>query len=98
MPADFNFMLDFGAASTQPARGTTRVTGITQLNLKNADDNNSTVYSDQPITAGNNSYEKFVFCLWELKYCKCCNISRDFSWEYRCCDRWNSKYIPKQKG
>lgn len=58
--ASFQFCEDNGAAVGSPARGTTRTTGVSQLNWKSADDVNS-VYSTVPVTAGQNSYEKNQF-------------------------------------
>src|SRR6185369_10041100 len=43
-----------------PAKGTTRTTGMTDNNWKNIDDS-TTAYSSSPITAGNNSYERWMF-------------------------------------
>lgn len=40
--------------------GTTRTTGVSQVNWKNTDDV-ATAYSSSPITAGNNSYSKYQF-------------------------------------
>jgi hypothetical protein len=60
MPAIFFFGEDNGASSGSPLRGTTRTTGVTQVNWKNTDDV-ATVYSTSPIAAGNNSFEKFQF-------------------------------------
>lgn len=60
MAANTTFFTDNGAAAGNPASGTTR-TVVTDFNWKNIDDA-STVYSSSPITAGNNSYEKFLFC------------------------------------
>jgi hypothetical protein len=60
MPAVFFFGEDNGASTGAPLRGTTRTTGVTQVNWKNTDDV-ATVYSTSPIAAGNNSYEKFQF-------------------------------------
>src|SRR6266498_53140 len=57
--ATFTFYTDNGAAVGNPASGTTR-TVVTDFNWKNIDDA-STAYSASPITAGNNSFEKFLF-------------------------------------
>jgi|SRR5579859_949011 len=60
MPATFDWEADTGAATGSPAKGTTRTTGITDNNWKNIDDS-TTAYSAAPITAGNNSYERWTF-------------------------------------
>lgn len=63
MASTFQFCEDNGAALGNPARGTTSTTGISNFNLKNIDDT-STTYSSVPITAGNNSYSKYIWGLW----------------------------------
>ncbi len=60
MAATFEFEEDNGAASGSPAKGTTRTAARTEANWKNIDDS-TTTYSSQPITAGNNSYQKNQF-------------------------------------
>lgn len=60
MAATFDWQEDTGTATGSPAKGTTRTTGITNVNWKNIDDS-TTAYSSAPITAGNNSYEKWQF-------------------------------------
>lgn len=60
LTATFDWQLDTGTATGSPAKGTTRNTGITNNNWKNIDDAGS-AYSSYPITAGNNSYERFLF-------------------------------------
>jgi hypothetical protein len=60
MAATFDWQEDNGAATGSPAKGTTRVTGRTEVNWKNIDDS-TTAYSSSPITAGNNSYDKWQF-------------------------------------
>lgn len=60
MAATFEFEEDTGAATGSPAKGTTRTGTITNVNWKNVDDS-TTAYSSSPITAGNNSYEKWQF-------------------------------------
>ncbi len=67
MAATFQFCEDNGASVGLPARGTTRTTGVTQVNWKSADDVN-TVYSTVPVTAGQNSYEKFQFGVFTGSY------------------------------
>src|SRR5947209_4831844 len=56
----FEFEEDNGAATGSPAKGTTRTAARTEANWKNIDDS-TTAYSSSPITAGNNSYEKWQF-------------------------------------
>lgn len=68
MAATFTWCEDNGAATGSPAHGTTR-TGFTtgsstDRNYKNVDDctnNAGTVYSASPITAGNNSFTKYLY-------------------------------------
>jgi hypothetical protein len=60
MPATFDWESDNGAATGSPAQGTTRNTGRTDTNWKNIDDATSAATS-YPVTAGNNSYEIFMF-------------------------------------
>lgn len=60
MAATFEFEIDNGTAAGSPAKGTTRTAAQTDTNWKNIDDA-TTVYSASPITAGNNSFEKWIF-------------------------------------
>ncbi len=60
MAATFSWGEDAGTATGSPAKGTTRTDPVTNVNWKNIDDS-TTVYSTAPITAGNNSYEKWQF-------------------------------------
>lgn len=60
MAATFDFQEDNGASAGSPTKGTTRTTGRTEVNWKNIDDS-TTAYSSSPITAGNNSYDKWQF-------------------------------------
>lgn len=70
MSATFEWCEDNGASTGSPAHGTTQ-SGYgadthypTEVNWKNADDNtenSGTAYSAAPITAGNNSYEKWLY-------------------------------------
>lgn len=60
MAATFDWQEDNGTATGSPAKGTTRVTGRTEVNWKNIDDS-TTAYSSSPITAGNNSFTKYQF-------------------------------------
>jgi hypothetical protein len=58
--ATHDWQSDHGAATSLPAKGTTRSTGRTDANWKNIDDA-ATAYSSSPITAGQNSFEIFLF-------------------------------------
>lgn len=60
MAATYDWELDSGASTGSPAKGTTRTTGITDDNWKNIDDA-ATAYSASPITAGANSYDRWLF-------------------------------------
>jgi hypothetical protein len=67
MAATFEFEEDNGAATGSPLKGTTRTAARTEVNWKNIDDS-TTAYSSFPITAGNNSYEKFTFAHFSGSY------------------------------
>lgn len=58
--ATFDWLEDNGTQTGSPTKGTTRTTGRTETNWKNIDDS-TTAYSSNPITAGNNSYQKPQF-------------------------------------
>ena len=58
--ATFEFEEDNGTATGAPAKGTTRTAARTECNYKNIDDS-TTAYTSNPITAGNNSYQKPQF-------------------------------------
>lgn len=60
MAATFEFEEDNGTAAGSPAKGTTRTAARAEVNWKNIDDS-TTTYSTNPITAGNNSYQKNQF-------------------------------------
>jgi len=60
MAATFAWDEDNGAQTGSPTKGTTRNAGETTVNWKNVDDV-ATAYTTSPITAGNNSYEKWQF-------------------------------------
>jgi len=60
MAATFEFEEDNGTATGSPPKGTTRTAARTECNWKNVDDS-VTTYSSAPLTAGNNSYEKWTF-------------------------------------
>lgn len=67
MPSTVFICEDNGTAVGSAARGTTRTTGVSNVNWKNADDT-VTAYSSVPIDAGNNSYEKFHYLLFSGSY------------------------------
>lgn len=58
--ATFDWQSDHGTATGSPPKGTTRSTGRTDNNWKNIDDAAS-AYSSNSITAGNNSFEIWMF-------------------------------------
>jgi hypothetical protein len=58
--ATFEFNEDTGTTTGSPAKGTTRTTAVTDVNWKNSG-TQGTAYTAAPITAGNNSFEKFQF-------------------------------------
>lgn len=60
MAATFAFDRDTGTQTGSPTKGTTRTAGVTDVNWKNTD-TEATAYSAAPITAGNNSYENWLF-------------------------------------
>lgn len=60
MAATFEFNRDTGAATSNPNKGTTRTTAVTDTNWKSTD-TYGTAYSAAPITAGNNSFEIWNF-------------------------------------
>lgn len=62
MAATFEFEEDNGTISGAgaTAKGTTRTAARTEVNWKNIDDS-TTAYSSSPITAGNNSFDKWQF-------------------------------------
>lgn len=60
MAATFEFEEDNGTQTGSPLKGTTRTAARTEVNWKNIDDS-TTVYSANPITAGNNSFSKYQF-------------------------------------
>lgn len=82
MAATVQFIEDYGAAistATGGQRGTTRASGVNNLNWKNAGDT-TTVYSDAPIPAGNPSYEKYQAAVFSGSYnqisnCKFAHVS-----------------------
>ena len=60
MAATFVWDEDTGATTGSPAKGTTRTGNVTDVNWKNSG-TQGTAYTAAPITAGNNSYEKWQF-------------------------------------
>lgn len=60
MAATFDWQEDTGAATGSPAKGTTRTTGITDVNWKNSG-TQGTAYSAAPISDGSNSFSKWQF-------------------------------------
>lgn len=58
MAATFGWDEDNGTQTGSPTKGTTRTSSRTEANWKNIDDS-TTAYTSAPITAGNNSYEKW---------------------------------------
>jgi len=60
MAATFQWGEDNGTQTGSPTKGTTRTLDRAEQNWKNIDDS-TTAYSSSPITAGNNSYEKWTF-------------------------------------
>jgi hypothetical protein len=58
--ATFEWNEDTGTATGSPAKGTTRTTAVTDVNWKNSGVQ-GTAYTAAPITAGNNSFEKWQF-------------------------------------
>lgn len=58
--ATFDWQQDSGTATGSPAKGTTRTTGVTNVNWKNSGVQTD-VYSSFPITAGNNSFQIALF-------------------------------------
>jgi hypothetical protein len=60
MAATFEFMEDNGVATGSPAHGTTSTGARAEANWKGIDDS-TTAYSASPVSAGNNSYEKYQY-------------------------------------
>lgn len=58
--ATFDWQEDTGTQTGSPTKGTTRTTGVTDVNWKNSGVQGD-AYSSFPITAGNNSFEKWQF-------------------------------------
>lgn len=60
MAATFEWDEDTGTQTGSPLKGTTRTHGVTDVNWKNSG-TQGTAYSAAPITAGNNSFDKWQF-------------------------------------
>jgi hypothetical protein len=60
MAATFAWDRDHGAATGSPAAGATRSASVADVNWKNSD-TEATAYTAAPITAGNNSFENWIF-------------------------------------
>jgi hypothetical protein len=60
MAVTFFWAEDNGASTGSPAKGTSRTVNVSNVNWKNVDDT-TTAYSSSPISAGNNSFDKFQF-------------------------------------
>lgn len=60
MAATFAFDIDYGTQTGSPTRGTSQATGISTNNWMNNGDPTQT-YSSFPITAGNNSFDRWLF-------------------------------------
>lgn len=60
MAATFAWDRDHGTQTGSPTRGTTTSTSVSDVNWKNSD-TEATAYSSAPITAGNNSYDNWMF-------------------------------------
>lgn len=60
MAATYDLQEDTGTQTGAPTKGTTRTTGITDVNWKSSG-TQGTAYSAAPITAGNNSFQKAQF-------------------------------------
>ncbi len=58
MAASFDFIEDSGTQAGSPLKGTTRTLGVTDVNWKNSGVQ-GTAYTAAPITAGNNSFDKW---------------------------------------
>lgn len=60
MSATYDWQRDTGTQTGSPTKGTTRTTGVSDVNWKNTD-TYGTAYSASPITSGNNSFEIWTF-------------------------------------
>lgn len=60
MAATFAFDEDYGTQTGSPTRGTSTAAGITNVNWSNNGDP-TTTYSSNPITAGNNSFDRWQY-------------------------------------
>jgi hypothetical protein len=73
MAANFEFYEDNGTQAGSPPKGTTRAVNRTEGNWKNIDDS-TTAYSSSPITAGNNSFNKYQFGIFSGTFNQVTNI------------------------
>jgi hypothetical protein len=67
MSSTLIFFEDNGAAVGNPVKGTTRTTGILSCSLKNADSSDPD-FGASPISAGNNSFNKYIFAYFSGTY------------------------------
>ncbi len=72
MASTLKFGEDYGTPVGSPNRGANRVFDVTNVNWKNYADV-STPYTDYPITAGENSYNKYTFCYFTGTFNKITN-------------------------
>jgi len=73
MASTFQFCEDTGTATNLPLRGTGRFFNVADVNWKNID-STTALYSDWPITAGNNSFRKYQFGLWTGSFNSVSNV------------------------
>ena len=76
MASTFIWSEDNGAQAVGASganRGATRTFGVSNVNWKNADDT-TTTYSSSPITAGNNSYNKYQFGVFSGSFNQISNV------------------------
>lgn len=74
MASTLFFCGDFGTAVGSPeTRGTTSVTGLTNISFKNTDDAN-TDFNSSVISAGSLSFDKYVFGLWSGSFNQISNV------------------------
>ena len=73
MAANFEFYEDNGTQAGSPPKGTTRTVNRLEGNWKNIDDS-ATAYSSSPITAGNNSFNKYQFGIFSGTFNQITNV------------------------
>ncbi len=73
MASVFLFCEDTGLATNLPVRGTGRFFNVGDVNWKNVDSTGE-LYSNWPITAGNNSFRKYQFGLWTGSFNSVSNV------------------------